>query len=359
MKIPRPEPGTVGVVSVLVVLILVLAYFHAARVMEDDSKVVKVICAGSLMYTLGEVEERFEKENPGLDMRVEGHGSIQVIRQVTDLGRSADIVMVADRSLIPEMMYGEGGRESFADWEVSFASNEVVLAYKPELSKYADEMNGDNWYEILLRDDVRFGFSNPAIDACGYRVLMLTQLAELHYGEPYLFEDLIGASFDPAIRCAFEDGNYTITVPEIVNPNSDRLFMRASSIQLLGLLDLGEVDYIFEYTSVARQHGCGIIELPPQINLGNESFESSYGKMLVEYKSSRFVEITPIRRGQTILYGLTIPTNAENPEGAVSLLDFLLGESGRDLFLSAHHPMLNPYVVDNPSALPEELERYV
>ena len=47
----------------------------------------------------------FEAQHPDVDVQVEGHGSIQAIRQVTDLHRPIDVVAVADESLIPDLMF--------------------------------------------------------------------------------------------------------------------------------------------------------------------------------------------------------------------------------------------------------------
>lgn len=45
-----------------------------------------VIPAGSLLYPLEDIEAVFESQHPEIDVRIEGHGSIQAIRQVTDSG---------------------------------------------------------------------------------------------------------------------------------------------------------------------------------------------------------------------------------------------------------------------------------
>jgi molybdate/tungstate transport system substrate-binding protein len=47
----------------------------------------------------------------------------------------------------------------------------MVLAYT-ERSAGAGEVNGANWWQVLLRPDVRVGRSDPALDPSGYRALM-------------------------------------------------------------------------------------------------------------------------------------------------------------------------------------------
>ena len=42
---------------------------------------------------------------------------------------------------------------------------------------------------------MRFGLADPRFDAAGYRALMVLQLAEREYDDPYLFEDMLMGRF--------------------------------------------------------------------------------------------------------------------------------------------------------------------
>ncbi len=308
--------------------VLVLAIFAASAGCTETSPertVLTVVPAGSLLLPLEEVEAAFEDQHPDIDVRVEGHGSIQAIRQVTDLGRPIDVVAVADASLIPDMMYipmGEG-EGNFTDWYVSFAENEMVIAYT-DRSTGADEITSENWYHILARPDVRVGFSNPMLDACGYRALMVTALAEDHYDEPGLFEAIIGGSFDPPLTPDHREGVTTITLPERMRPAEKKVAIRDGSIYLLSLLDAGGIDYAFEYRSVAEGHGLRWIDLPPEINLGSAAHADDYRKVQVTLGFQRFQSIGSERIGQSIVYAITVPENAPHPDEARMFVDFLL-----------------------------------
>ena len=42
----------------------------------------------------------------------------------------------------------------YADWDIESTTNQLVLAYNSK-SKYADEINANNWYQIISRPDVK------------------------------------------------------------------------------------------------------------------------------------------------------------------------------------------------------------
>jgi molybdate/tungstate transport system substrate-binding protein len=134
---------------------------------------LKVLNAGSLMVPFKQMAEEFESQHSNVDVLIEGHGSIQVIRHATEVAEisgelPADVVAVADYSLIPMLMYQRKipeSTENYADWCINFATNRLGIAYNPG-SKYAGEIDSTNWYEVLSRPDVKVGISDPRFDAC-------------------------------------------------------------------------------------------------------------------------------------------------------------------------------------------------
>ena len=348
-------------VSAFVLIILVSTVFFFFYVVEPSMRTtLKVLCAASLMFPLGKVEEAFEKAHPDVNVEIEGHGSIQVIRQVTELGKEADLLMVADYSLIPLMMYNSsqsGSNQSFADWYIRFASNRIVLAYTNS-SKYASEVNAINWFSVLMKPGVVFGFPNPMIDALGYRALMVMQLAETYYGNNSIFYNLVTRNFDPPISSIPSDDKYTIAVPEVMQPKAN-VILRASSIQLIPLLELGSMDYCFLYLSNAKQYGLQYVDLPDEFNLGNPQFEELYEHVTVRFELQRFATVGLDRLGKTIYYGFTIPNNAAQKDLAVEFAEFLLGEEGRAIFESASHPVFLPSYTDNMHGVPISLQSFV
>jgi molybdate/tungstate transport system substrate-binding protein len=324
--------------------------------LTQDKIELKVICAGSLMVPLTEIEKAYEAQNPHVDVLTEGHGSVQVIRQVTELGAGADLIAVADHSLIPAMMYDvkmPDSNSSYANWYIKFATNSLGLAYT-SASKYGDEIDIDNWYEILSRPDVKLGIPDPRFDACGYRALMACWLAGLLYDDSDIFHDVLG-DFEYPISLQVENRQSTILVPEIIRPH--KVSVRGSSVVLLGILESGDIDYAFEYKSVAQQRNLRFLELPPEINLGSDDFRSLGYDLRVKIDYQRFASLIPDFVCQEILYGVTIPENRPHPEEAVNYLKFMLGPEGQSIFAKEHQPLLS-LTADRPESFPDDL-RYL
>jgi molybdate/tungstate transport system substrate-binding protein len=324
----------------------------------NDKTPMRVIVAGSLMLPMEDLEAEFERLHPDIDVQVEGHGSIQVIRQVTELEREADVVVVADYSLIPMMMYNTtiaNSDEPYADWYLSFATNSLGLAYA-NTSKYSDEINQNNWYEILSRPDVVTAISDARVDSCGYRAFMTCQLAETYYDNTSIFERLLGDSFTLPVTVSLEDGIQTIHVPEILEPQGDKLAIRGNSVYLLFLLDAGEVDYAFQYRSVAEQHGYNFLELPLEIDLSSEDYAGTYGKVTVTMDFQRFGSVQPEFTGEPIIYGLTIPNNSPHPAIAAEFVSFLISSQGQAILVANDQPPIVPARTDNVDVLPDDIK---
>jgi molybdate/tungstate transport system substrate-binding protein len=317
-----------------------------------------IIVAGSFMVPIEDLEAEFELLHPDVDVQVEGHGSIQVIRQVTELDKEADVLIVADYSLIPMMMYNTtiaGSDEPYADWYLSFATNSLGLAYT-NTSKYSGEINQSNWYEILTRPDVIVGISDARVDSCGYRAFMTCQLAESYYNNASIFERLFNDSFTWPVTVSLEDGIQTIHVPEILEPKGDNLALRGNSVWLMFLLDSAEIDYAFQYRSVAEQHGYSFLELPQEIDLSSEDYAASYGNVMVKMDFQRFGSVQPEFTGEPIIYGLTIPNNAPHPDIAAEFVNFVLSAQGRAILADNYQPPIAPAQTDNSDALPDDIK---
>jgi molybdate/tungstate transport system substrate-binding protein len=103
--------------------------------------------------------------------------------------------------------------------------------------------------------------------------------------------------------------------------------VRPKSVDLISLLQTGNMDYAWEYRSVAVQHELEFVLLPDEINLGNYTFDDLYDTavvMVTGKEPDTFMEI----RGASVTYGITLVKNAPNPNAAVLFLEYLLDPDG-------------------------------
>jgi len=307
-----------------------------------EPKVVSVYHAGSLAQPFQAVEKNFETANKNTDVHLEAAGSVDTIRKVTELGKQADVIGSADYRLIPQMMY-----PNYADWYIVFATNEIVLCYTDQ-SKYANEINADNWYEILQKPDVLWAFGSPNIDPCGYRTVMTIKLADLAYNKP-VFNNLLAARTSITIKEV--NGSYLITTPEALNPDTKYVTIRDKSEDLVSMTLAGGIDYAFEYRSVAEQNKLKYVELPPSINLKDVRYESTYGKVKVKISNGTTQTAAPIA------YGITVPKNAVNKDLGIKYVEQVINENGQKIFRDMGQPPTVPAL--GSGNIPEQLKKYV
>lgn len=273
-----------------------------------------VFNAGSLAYPFRELLAAFAAAHPGIEPRQESSGSLEAARKLTELGKIPDVLAVADYGVIAKLLM-----PAFTTWYVTFASNAMVLVYS-DRSAGAKEIDGENWWRILLRPGIRWGASNPALDPNGYRTLMVFQLAERHYGEPGLARRLADVQ--------------------------DPRFVRPNEAQLLGLVQAGELDYAWSYRSLAGTAGLRWVELPPAIDLSDAARAGEYAMASIRLPGRRREAGDSVEfRGEPIVYALTIPLRAPHPESARAFARFVLSPAGRDILAKAGFRLLEKPVV--------------
>ncbi len=292
--------------------------------------VLTIFHAGSLSVPMLAMEKAFEAQYPKVDVRRESSGSQKAARKISDLHKPCDIMASADYKVIDKLL-----RPDFTDNNIRFASNQMVLCYTDK-SRFADSITADNWIDILQQPKVIWGHSAPDLDPCGYRTLMVLQLAEGYYQQPGLYKKTIA--------------------------NRPKENVRPKAVELVSLLQTGNMDYAWEYRSVAVQHGLKYIELPEEINLGNYKFDQQYAKAMVEV-SGKTPGSKMTMQGKSITYGVTLLKDAPNREAAIAFLAFMLDPSGGLKILEElGQPPFSParvFSIEMQSSLPAELQSLV
>lgn len=307
----RPFFVTLLRIPFLAALLLTAPSALRAQIAEGP---LVVFNAGSLAYPFRELLTAFGRERPGVRPLQESSGSLEAARKLTELGKIPDVLAVADYGVIAKLLM-----PAHATWYVTFASNAMVLAYS-ERSAGAREVTGENWWRILLRPDVRWGNSNPALDPNGYRAHMVFQLAEAHYHQPGLARRLERA-----------------VLPRYVRP---------SEAQLLALVQSGELDYAWSYRSLARTAGLRWVELPPEVDLSDPARAEWYARAEVRLPGAKLGSADSLEfRGEPIVYAMTIPSRAAHPGAARAFVRFVLSPTGQGILAKAGFRLLPKPIV--------------
>jgi molybdate/tungstate transport system substrate-binding protein len=276
--------------------------------------------AGSFAVPFQDMVTAFNQKYPGVKVLREAAGSRECARKVSDLKRECDVVASADYTVINQLLIPE-----YADWNILFTSNEMSIMYHKE-SRYADQINADNWPRILLQEGVEYGHSDPNADPCGYRSLLVWKLAEEHYKIPNLYEKL-------SIKCP---------------PNN----IRSKETDLIAQLEAGELDYIFIYRSVSEQHKMPYVVLPEQINLKSAKYADFYRTASVKVTGKAPGEWIE-KKGEPMLYGITIIKNAPHREAAEAFVEFVISAEGQKIMAQNGQPViLPPVITGDKSSLP-------
>jgi len=227
-------------------------------------------------------------------VRSELGGSMEHARKITELGRTPDVLMLVDDEVMAALM------PTHLDWYVRFATNRVVVAYTAK-SKHADSISSENWWRILAARDVTVGRADPSLAPAGKYAVSVMRRAEMYYGQRGLGDRLLA-------RASLK-------------------YVRPNATELAALLETGEVDYILDYESVALQYGFKFVTLPEDLAVA-------------------------------ILYGISVPRQAENFQGGVAFAAYVLSEEGKRILRDAKITVLGVPVAVG-SAIPPEISELV
>lgn len=248
---------------------------------------IRVFHAAGMTPLLDAVRDAAAKDL-GLALVNEPSGSQVACRKVTELGKSCDLLMLADPELVAALLPGK------ATWRIDFAADAMVLAVGAR-AKHADEAEKD-WPSVLMRDDVSFARADPDLTPTGYRTFMVWNLADAL--SPRGIEATLSAK-----RAKVVD-HVTLLTP---------------------LLQNGEADYAFVYRSIAVAQGIRHVELDPRVNLGDPDRDYSAAKVTFSARGrggDRLVTVT----GRPVCWCLTVVGDGGPSEGTTRFVRWLLKE---------------------------------
>lgn len=201
-----------------------------------------------------------------IKINAETGGSGNLIRRVAELGKTCDLMLLADPAMFKKM-----GGDHF-DWRIDFASDEMVLGIGIRAPR-TDDAERD-WASVLSDPAIRLARADEKISPAGART--------------HLVWDRREAAGLPGLR--------------------ERLLERTSLVAddvgtLAARLKAGEADYAFMYRSSCLLHQLRFIRLEPTCRLSDDG-----------------TQLDP----DAIRYAVSIPHNAAHPKEAEALLRFFL-----------------------------------
>lgn len=205
------------------------------------------------------------KERVDTTIRVESYGSARGARLVASGKKNPDIVSLADTALFSSPLH--------PDWYAVFATNALVVAYNTETEggRQIGAAGRDAWYRPLLEGDVTLGRTDPNLDPLGYRTLFMLELATSYYDT------------DVDLRRAI--------------PRRDQIYPET---QLVSQFETGAIDAAITYRNMAEERSYEYIELPPNIDLSDPAFTSTYSEATYDLPDGTTVSGDLIRYGSTV-----------------------------------------------------------
>jgi molybdate/tungstate transport system substrate-binding protein len=277
-----------------------------------------VFGAGTLSAPFTAEIAAFKKANPGVSVHSMFGASGDMVKAITQLHQPADVLGVADYSLIPKLMF-----TASATWYLGFVSNQITFAYTSH-SKGAAGLTSANWYKVLAQPGVHIGRSNPAADPSGYQILQMLQLANGYYHDPGLSASVLKNSPDSSVA--------------------------ETETSLLAALQSGQIDYLAIYKSTALEEHLKYIALPDQINLSDPAMAAGYAKVSINAGSLGTLTAKPI------IYGLTIPTSAPDAALGQKFTSFVIGPQGQAIMRSQGFVVISPALANPQDKVPASVK---
>src|SRR5687767_7774295 len=216
-------------------------------------------------------------------------GSLEQSRKITELGRIPDVLLLVDDDVVAALV------PTHLEWYVRFATNRLVVAFAQQ-ARVADSITPENWWRLLSRPDIRVGRADPSVAPVGRHTLDMLVRVDAYYGQRGLADSL--------------------------RARATLKYVRPNATELAALLETGEVDFIIDYESVARQYGFGFMTLPDDL-------------------------------APAVLYGMAVPRQATHSRAGIEFAAFVLSTEGQRILRDAQIAVLSVPVAIGTNVPPE------
>jgi len=262
----------------------------AAGCLGGQATAVSLLSAGSLARTFEDhVGPAFEAAT-GYRLHGEYYGSNAVMRRVESETARPDVITSADATLLRDRLYGTA-----TDWDVSFATNSLGLAYDTATDLGSRLADGVPWYEVAAESESgEIAISDPDLDPLGYRAVMAFDLAAAEHG--------LGEFRDTMLQ---------------------RVYQEPAEPQLLAGIESGDRAAAVVYHNMAVEHDLPFIGFPPAYSFGTPAAAERYAT------ATYTTDDGYTARGRPVIYNATVHADATNPTAGRQLVQFLLDNPDR------------------------------
>lgn len=271
-------------------LLPLLALLAGCAGSEAPRMETTVFAAGSLARPLREALDSISAAG-GPAVRLEIMGSRELLRAVTSLGRTPDLIVSADAEELEQALIPD-----FVTSSTTFATNRVVLALSPKRA-LSPKLTAMNWADVAASGSLRIARADPARAPLGYRTQLVWQLAERALARPGLAARLAAAS--PVA------------------------LMRGNESDLVALLESGDADAAWCYESLARALKIPFVRLGDAVDLGSVADSATYRIATIRIAGSRPGDSITVT-GIPIRYAIAVLTDGRDVIAATLLRERLL-----------------------------------
>jgi molybdate/tungstate transport system substrate-binding protein len=319
----------------------------AASPSTAANNTLSILGAGTLGTLFPELASELVNETPGISApsaAQDYEGSIDITDAITTGAATADVAAVADYRLIPNLL-----EPKFATYEAVWGKTQEVLAWNSTNSAVASALagvNNSNWPSKLAgaitADSKPMGVWNASSDPNGYNEIFSMMLEGLIY----------------------DGGNISAVYSQFYTGAPGALAVPIPSMAILehesaAALDLSSnvVSAVITYKSAAISDHLAYFPFDPIVGLfaNNTTALSDYGMLSTSVIGSTGALVTVVPA--PVLFGITVPSNAQNPALGAAFIHLLLSPAGAAIISQdgAFTPIF-PAWSDDVSAAPSVLQ---
>lgn len=278
-----------------------LSIASAQRSFAQTLTVLDVPYAGSMGSMMEGPIKSTAASALSIDIHGRAQGSDALAKLIVAGSIPADVFIPVTRG--PMMTVLKAGKASAG---IPVARTEMVIAYSPK-SKYAQQFadaaagkrGAMPWYHVLQQPGIRFGRTDPLTDPQGRNIIYTFQLAELYYKQKGLTQKVLGD-----------------------NVNTTQIFAEPT---VEARLQSGELDAASAYKIQPGPFNLPFINLPDEINLGNQSMRDRYQQASLTLADKTL-------HPDALVYYAAVITGSPHADKADAFVKWLTSPNGQAIF---------------------------